>query len=927
MKAIVAAALFALACAAAQAQAPSNPSRLYEDALARFEKKDFPGAIIQLKNALKVDNKNLSVQVLLGRALLANGEVVAAEVALGEALRLGVSRAEVVMPLARALVDQGKQQELLSDPRLAPGGLPPAMQMQMLLMRAGAAADLADSRAALRFIEEARTIDPNIADSWLAEVPIRIRARQPREALAAADKALTMTPRDAEAIYVRGTVSHVLGDTKGALSWYDKTLAQQPTHTEALVSRAGMYFDLGRLDDAERDVTELMRVSRTEPRGAYLKALIAERRGNAAAARSALNEVTALLDPAPPAFLRYRPQLLMLGGLSHYGLKQFEKAKPYLEMIQRLQPNSPVNKLLANIHLKDNNLDRAIESLDNYLRAFPGDGQAVLLLASAHMAQGRYARATQLTQDALKLGDAAGLRTMLGLSLVGSGKLNNAVPELEAAVKKDPGQIQAGSALVTLYLKSGQAARAVRMAELLLKQQPGNAGLHNLLGLSRVAAADAEGGRAAFEQALKIDAAYAAPQIQLARLDAQRAPDAAIARLQAVLAREEKNIEALLALGALAEQRRQLTDAQRWLEKADDLAGPNVVQAGLALVDFHLRHRQLELAREATKRLTTKAPESMDVLLMLARASLAGGDTAGARTTLSRAASLANYDAPLLLNIALMQLQAGHVPGAAHSLDKALSERPDLLAAQAVMADVEVRQGELGKAEARARQLVAKNPKLGVGHGLLGDVALARNQVPAAVEHYRRAYQAEPTSDSLLRLFRVMSSTDAAAANNLVDQWLKQRPKDLLARRALADGFARIGNLSAARQQYETLVKVAPDDAEALNNLANVLLMSKDPGALAMAERAMAKNPGAPHIIGTAGWAAFQAGQSDRALQLLRDARLRDPNNPDTRYFLGAVLASAGRQAEARAELEGALKGGRKFASAADAEQLLRTLK
>jgi hypothetical protein len=30
-------------------------------------------------------------------------------------------------------------------------------------------------------------------------------------------------------------------------------------------------------------------------------------------------------------------------------------------------------------------------------------------------------------------------------------------------------------------------------------------------------------------------------------------------------------------------------------------------------------------------------------------------------------------------------------------------------------------------------------------------------------------------------------------------------------------------------------------------------------------------------------------------LQLLRDARLRDPNNLDTRYFLGAVLASSGR--------------------------------
>jgi Flp pilus assembly protein TadD len=122
------------------------------------------------------------------------------------------------------------------------------------------------------------------------------------------------------------------------------------------------------------------------------------------------------------------------------------------------------------------------------------------------------------------------------------------------------------------------------------------------------------------------------------------------------------------------------------------------------------------------------------------------------------------------------------------------------------------------------------------------------------------------------------------------------------------------------------LLKTNPDDSEALNNLANVLLLARDPGALKVAEAAMQKDPGAAHIIGTVGWAAFKAGQNDRALQLLRDARLRDPSNPETRYFLGAVLASTGRNTEAREELEAALRFG-PFASAKDAEQLLRTLR
>ncbi|MCU0923923.1 MAG: hypothetical protein MUF16_26980 [Burkholderiaceae bacterium] len=51
----------------------------------RYEKEDLPGAIIQLKNALKIDKNMLPVHVLLGKALLDNGDFVAAEVAFQEA--------------------------------------------------------------------------------------------------------------------------------------------------------------------------------------------------------------------------------------------------------------------------------------------------------------------------------------------------------------------------------------------------------------------------------------------------------------------------------------------------------------------------------------------------------------------------------------------------------------------------------------------------------------------------------------------------------------------------------------------------------------------------------------------------------------------------------------------------------------------------
>lgn len=926
-------ALRAAACAAlivvtAAGAADPKAAQFYEDALLRYEKRDAAGAIIQLKNALRHDPKMLSVHVLLGKALLDDGQVSAAEAAFDEALRLGVDRAEVVIALAGAVLGQAKPQDVLSQPRFADAGLPAGVRVQLLVAKAGAASDLGQHRDAIRFIDDAKALDPKRAETLVADVPVRVRAGRLPEALAAAEQALKLAPTMAEALYQRGTVAHLQGDLKGALGYYDRAIAARPAHADSRVSRAGLLMDLQRFDDAAPDVAAVRKSSAIDPRGAYLAALLAERAGDKAAARKALNDVTALLDPVPIEFLRYRVQLLMLGGLAHHGLNQYEKALPYLEAAQRQQPASGVSKLLAQVYLRQRNHDRAVEVLDAYLKTNPRDAQAVQLLASAHLAQGRHARAAAVTQEALKKVDDPGLHGALGMSLVGSGKFALAATELETAFKRDPGQFQAGAALASLYLQSGQRQRALTTADTLVKHHPGNPGALNLQGLARAARGDAAGARSAFEAALKAAPDYAAPQVNIARLDiAANNHDAATARLTGVLAKDEKQLDALLELARIAQLRQRPDDAQRWLEKAVGHSGPKL-QPGLALADFHLAHKRPDRAAEAVRALQSKAPDALAVLLTQARVQLAQRDVTGAKATLTRATAGAAYDAAALVQIALLQLQAGNIGGAHFALDKALSEKPGHLNARALMAEVELRQGEVAKAEARARALVASHPELGVGHALLGDVAAARGQRTAAIDAYRKAHALDTSDASMLRLFDALAQVDPAAAARGADDWLAKRPQALALRRAAANAHARSGNLSAARKGYEALLQLAPDDADALNNLANVqVLLGDAKAALASAERALALQPDAAHVIGTAGWAAFHAGQADRALQMLRDARLRDPANADTRYFLGAVLAQRGRASEAREELQGALHGTTVTSYAKDAERLLATLK
>ncbi len=938
-----------LACASLSANtmawaADAKASKYYEDALTRFEKQDMDGAIIQLKNALQIDKNMLPVQMLLGKALLQNGDVVAAEVAFNEALRLGVNRAEVVVPMAQAYIAQGKQLQVLSLPLFSVDGLPRDVQSQVWLLKSAASADTGDMRAAIKAVDEARALDPQSAAPWLAEIGIRIRGKQFKEAEAAVAQAMKLSPESAEVWYQKGAVAHVSGNLTATLAAYDQALKLDPKHLEARVARAGLYLDLNRPADAQADIDALTRNARdariarnepdgpdgpNEPRAYYLQALLAERNNQPAVAQQALKGITDLIDPVPIDFIRYRPQWLMLAGLAHYGLNEPEKAQQFLEQFQKGQSNTPVSKLLAQIYLNQNNTNRAIDVLQGYLKINPADGQAMTMLASALMSNGQNAKAATLLQQAIQTQDRPEYRSALGLSLIRDGQAASGITQLEAAFKKDPRQTQAATALIGMYLRSNQAAKAAALAETLVKQQPNNAGFYNLLGMAQGQNLKVKESRAAFEKAIQLDPSLVSAKLHLARVDmATHAYDAAAARLNAILKDNGKNTEAMFEMGLLSDRRGQQAEAQRWLEKATDLSGPNETRWALALSDFHLRYGRPGPALDAVRKAAAKSPDDLAVLMVYARAELANGDTVGAKNSLTSATRVAEYDPVWQVQIAQLQMQAKNWSGASYSLDKALSTSANYLPAMALMAEVQLRQGEFDKAEKLARDIIVKYPKSAVGVSLLGDIAQSHGQAAQALDAYRRAHQMEPSTNSFVKLFAAMGNQDGGKpALQLAEQWVKLHPKDAAGQKTLANAYARAGQLPAAKVAYGNLLKLTPDDSDALNNLANVLLQLKDPEGLKVAEQAVAKAPANYNAIDTLGWALFQAGQTDRALQLLRDARLRQPASFEIRYHLAAVLAKTGRNSEAREELEAALKNGEKFDDAPQAQTLLKSIR
>ncbi len=918
------ASLLLLASPVALAQPPGQATRYFEDALTRYERNDTAGAVIQLKNALQQDPRMLAAHVLLGKALLAQGEPAAAESSLGRALELGAARSEVAVPLTQAFYDQAKYEAVLE--RFPPESLPPAQRVEVLVLRGHAHKALGDAAAAMRAFAEARALDPRFIPALLSQAELLAQQGKRDAAARLADEAVAAAPDNARLWNLKGALAAAAGDVASALAAYAKALAANPNHTETRIARVSLLLDLGRRGETEKDLAHLKQHNPGDPRANYLRAVFLAERGDPVGARTELQETVRLLDAAPRDALRRRgPELLLLGGAAHYGLGAMERARSYLEDFLRSAPdNVGARRLLGSVRLAQGDPRAAIDALDRALKLAPNDSETLALLAAAHMARKQFGTANMYLERALESsGGAPAVHATFGLSLLGSGQSELGIEHLQRAFKKDPGLGRAGIPLAVLYLQRGQAQQAAEVAQAVVAREPKNAPLHNLLGVALTNAGDRRGGRAAYEKAIALDKDLVAAQLNLGKLEVlEGKTEQARARFERIAKERPKEAAAMAELAVLEERAGRTEEAVRWLEKVRAVDRRSVAAAS-RLVDFYIARQELDKALAVAKEADGATPENLVTLAALGRAQLAVGNRGAAQTIFTRMTRLASFDPAWLTRIAGYQLAAGDAKGAAYSLEKALSAKPDHLPAQAMLVEMDLRAGDTAKAEQRAKTIVGRNPASALGYRLQADVALAKKNHAEAIRGYRAAREKEPDTDGALRLFSAyVQAGNLDQAIELMESWVKRHPEDRGAIRALAEGHQRAGHLAAARSRYEQALKLRGGDPGVLNNLANVLARQGDAGALALAQQAHALAPNNATIQDTLGWILVQRGDLDAGLRHLREARLRAPQDPEIRYHLASALARSSRRDEARRELEPAMAPGLTFAGQQEAREL-----
>ncbi len=664
---------------------------------------------------------------------------------------------------------------------------------------------------ALRSLDEARVLDPQSVPVRLALVNVLLRTGDKARATSVLEETVKLAPSDSAVWNLRASLSHLSGNLPAALADYAKAIALDPRNVDALVAQAGILLDLGRLEEANAALANLQQVAPKEPRAAYLQAVAASRVNDTDTVRAKLTNVVAMLDPVPKEVLSRHPQLLLLGGMSHYGLGNNEKAGLYLAIYVKLNPKQPgPSKLLASIYLDRGDATRALRLLDPLQAVAPNDPQLFSLLAAANMAQKRYAEAAAFLERAVKVsGGSPDLRADYGVSLLGSGQADLGFNQLQQAFAKDPGQAHAGIVLATLYLRRDQPKKALEVIDAVVRRAPKNVDAINMQGIVRVAAGDRAGGRAAYESCLALNPKYSAARLNLARLDiAEGKLAAARLGLTEMLKASPNNGVVMVELAQLEEQAGRYGEAVDWLEKA--MAIPQQrVSAGIYLSGLLVRQRDFERAVKVAKDAAGRAPKDLQALYALARAQIAAGDNRGARQTLGVMGPLAGFDKVANVDIASLQFTAGDRENATYTLGKVIKENPDYLPALVLLTEVDIVSGDYAKAEQNAKKIAERFPARGLGPRLMGDLAVARGQFNPAIASYRAALAKENSADTVLRLYQAhVRAGDSAKGLIFIEQWSKDNPEDRVVLRAVADGRLRAGNLAGARSDYERLLKL-----------------------------------------------------------------------------------------------------------------------
>jgi tetratricopeptide (TPR) repeat protein len=365
------------------------------------------------------------------------------------------------------------------------------------------------------------------------------------------------------------------------------------------------------------------------------------------------------------------------------------------------------------------------------------------------------------------------------------------------------------------------------------------------------------------------------PALSLARIEAglRREPQA-LERLEDLVRADPERLEPRLALAALLTSAGQWGRAEEVLLAAPDPAQPAVVR-GLAELD--VRRARPFSAVQRLEQALERAPGLVPTRLALADAYLRVGHAAGALEEIDESARMA----PNSPNVKLLRARATLV-------DVSASEQRLRVAGQDI-ADLQQQSPQ----DARVAQLA-------------GLWAIRIGKTDAGIALVRKARKALADSDATLMLADTLSAVGRGEqALIMLESWLTAHPNDTAARVRRAGHAFFSGDFLLAAEDLRIALEEGAEINDGGGMLALALARSGQwPDAESAAMRTLEQTPDSPRALQAMGLVQLHRGEPDRALRSLARALESTPQSNALALDTAEAMIAAGQAGEARPLIE-----------------------
>ncbi len=885
-----------------------------------LDKKDQRAAIIQLKNLLSSNPDSVEARVLLGQAMLMDGDPASAQLELRKALDANAPEATVLPHLARAMLAMGEDAKVIE--QFAEKNLDDAAAKADLLTSVATAHALRnDAAKASAAVAQALLTKPGFVPAMVMSAQLLAASNKAPEAIAELDRALAADPKNERAGVLRADLLwRAQKDKESAVKGYRSVLEHNPRSLGAHTALIAMLAADGNTAEAKTQFDKLKAVLPEHPETLYYEAQLAFTNKDYKASR----EITDGLLKNLPNNVR----VLELAGAAEFRMGQFLQAEAFLVRAVKAAPGALLaRQMLAQVYLRSGQPAKALETLQPVLSGPKPDGTSLALAGEAHLQQGdsKSADAAFVAAAQAEPGNNR-VRTAVAMAQLNRGSAS-AAAELETLAASDAGPT-ADLALISARHKAGDLAGALKAIDTLEKKQPDRALPHGLRGHVLMTKNDNEGARRSFETALNKEPNYFAAVAALASLDlAAGKKDAARKRFEDFLVTNPKSHQAALGLAELAARTGAPVSEVTRLTQAAIKANPDSSGARLVAIEQLISSGDAKAALVLAQESIAALPNSQEISEALGRAQLANGDGQQALTTFKRLSSSQPSSPRLLLRQAEAYVALKDSAGAAQAINKALEISPDYLPARRGLVTLAIVDKRPDDAVAAARDIQKKAPADALGWQLEGDAEASRKNLAGAAAAWRTSLQKAKSTEYAVKLHNaLLTSGKRAEAERWASEWSKDNPKDAGFRFYLGDMALAQGNNAVAEALYRQVMELQPNNALAMNNVAWLLVKQGKPGATALAEKANSLLADRPPLLDTLASALAADNQMARAIEAQKRAVMLAPDNTNLRMALAKHYIKAGEKAFARAELETLRKLGDRYAGQAEVAALLKTL-